>query len=141
VKRAALTSFDGHDSYNAFGINPWAGKGACDFNCGREALGQFGKLDRWPACKPIAWVTITDFMIQSFIAVTVPLPYLDLFERRPAPASSGCHDHLPQWGIANHNLTAAVSGNISTAISLLVSAPPRSTRIATHDQTSFINGG
>ncbi len=85
--------------------------------------------------RPTSWVISTRDWA-SLIAVTALGRLLDVGQVGPAPWLGGGHHgtfHHP--GIADHHLACRSSGSISIAISLLVSAPPRSTRMATRPPT------
>src|SRR6478735_4790203 len=151
MKHFALGRLDAHDLHRALGIGPRAGRAGRDLYTGAEALGGLGKLHRGPGMKPdlVGEQGAGRHLLHPCIPLaTLPLAgigrhlvHADI--NSSAVACTTASVEPPDASVAAITAPSTMgalqmtmrsrrsSGIISTAISLLVSAPPRSTRMAT----------
>src|SRR5437868_1547993 len=149
---AAVRRAHRHDLGHALGVDPVGGVGDADRNLGLELLGELGELDRGASMHadgvhelhvaghdlPVSLRSFQHVHFPSFL-----LPTLQPAESSSATALTSSSELPPAASVAAMTAPSTIGAlqtttrfrrsgsSISTAISLLVSAPPRSTRIAT----------
>src|SRR5579871_599719 len=139
--RRALAQLQTHHPDDALGIDPALHAVAAQMDRRGEALGELGQLHRRPGVEPDLMGDYGGAFDRAFGTHDLPLiqggdnssAVARTCSRLPPPADSVAAMTAPSTmgALQITILSRHASGNISMAISLLVSAPPRSTSTAT----------
>ena len=141
MQHGALRRLGGHHLDDALGVDPRPVGRERDLHAAAKVLASLVSFTDGRAWRPTSWVIRTDrFGDMPDMSSEFPFAHagdsssaVATTSQRGAARRFGRRDHraLDDRRVADDDLLRRGSPSISTAISLLVSAPPRSTRMAT----------